>query len=120
MGQVRVLQQTMSPAGETGSVAYRHQKTGLPVDDQISVSRDVSRDDRDAGRHRFQHGVRLAFVLAAEPQAIKMRHQPGHIAAFAQEMHPVGDLDLVAVTLQPPALRAVADDQQMRIVAGHF
>jgi hypothetical protein len=35
-------------------------------------------------------------------------------------MGPVSQAKLVAVPLQPPALRAIADDQQVAIIAGRL
>ena len=49
-----------------------------------------------------------------------MRHKPGQIAAQAEEMHKVGDADLIAEPPELFAVGAIADNQQVNVLANDF
>ena len=69
--------------------------------------------------HRFNN-VGLALVAAGGPEHVEVRQQPRHVTALAEKMDLVVDADLLAVAPQAVALRAVADHQQMHVVADHL
>ncbi len=64
--------------------------------------------------------VGQSLEAAGQPQQLEMRHQPHHVVALAKKVYLVLDLAHVAKTLQVFALRAVADDQQMDVVANYL
>ena len=80
-----VVKQPMGAARELKPVADRNEIAGDAIDDQIAIAGDVRGDHGHGSRHGFQNGIRLAFVFAAEPQHIEMRHQPRHIDRARRE-----------------------------------
>jgi hypothetical protein len=71
-----VVQQPGGPAGELHPVAQRHQISRFLVDHQLAVAGNVRGDHRHGRGHGLQDRIRLAFVAAAQPQEVEMRHEP--------------------------------------------
>ena len=89
------------------------------MDHQLAVARNVAGDDRHAGGHRFHHGVRLAFVAAAVPKHVEMRHDSPHVVALAEEANVIEVAGQAGEPLERRALGPVADHQQPQVVVQH-
>ena len=72
------------------------------------------------GGHRLQDRVGLPFVAAGRPEDVEVRHESRHVVAMPEEVDLVANLHLVAEPLQPAAMRPVAEDQQVDVVADDF
>ena len=62
----------------------------------------------------------MARQPAGRPELVEVRQELLVVAAIAEEMDLVGDLDLVAEADEPLAVRPRAEDQQVGVVANHL
>ena len=112
-----IFKELMGVAGESGTIAYGHEKAGLSMKNKIAGAGRVAGHYRNSGGHGFQNDTGLVFIGTGRPEQVEVRHKPGQIAAQAEEMHKVGDADLIA---EPPELFAVwsiADNEQVNVLA---
>ena len=57
-----IFKELMGVAGKSGTVAYGHEKAGLPMKHKIARAGRVAGHDRNAGGHGFQNDTGLVFM----------------------------------------------------------
>ena len=108
-----VGEETIGELGETDGVAGSDQETGLPVDQQFAVGWNVAGDDGNSRRHRFHHAVGHPFEIAAQPEDIEQRKEPGGVVAAACESHQVMAIEVACERFDFVAFRSIADDSYL-------
>src|SRR6516165_8154434 len=110
----------LCPAGDAGAVAGGEEIASFFVRDQVPHAGNVGGDDGHASRHSLQHRLGLTDAPAGRPELVEARQDLIEVAAVAEKMDFVGDLDLITEANEPVAIRSVAEYEQMDVVADHF
>jgi hypothetical protein len=97
--------------GEGGRVAGGDEPACLTVDNQLVGALDAGGDDRKAGGHRLEHGVRHSFPEGGEDEQVGRLEEAGNVVATADRLDASvrmgGDPGVDA-----RALGAVADEEE--------
>ena len=72
-------------------------------------------DNRLAKPHRLQDHVGQALVRAGQDSHIRGGQQPRHVVAMTQEPDQTIEVVKMCVLLEPPAQRAITDDQRTKV-----
>src|SRR5439155_12776947 len=88
---VRILEQAADRGRKRSGVPRRHEQPGLAVDDVFRDPADWSRDDRDAGGLRLDHGEAKTLVERGEREDVERSEQIGNVDAFSEELEAVAE-----------------------------
>ena len=82
---VGMFQQIVGLTGQLGSVPKRHQTPGYFGQNEVPIAGNVGRDHGHGRLHRFDHGIALALVFAADPEQISVRQKLSDVLPSARE-----------------------------------